>query len=88
MPMLKMVLPIGLIIFGAIGAFMGFVVLVNSLRTGEISYAYGSGATRIAERAVKAEIPDAYWRAVGLMGGLPLFLGGAAVWYGRRMMRG
>ncbi len=88
MPLLKMALPIGLIVFGAIAAFMGFVVLVSALRAGELTYIYGPEGAPKTERVTQAQDPDAFWRSVGLMGGLPLLLGGAAVWYGRRMMRG
>lgn len=87
MPFARIVIPIGLVGLGAVAAYLGAIVLLTSLRSGEINYSYGAEARRVSQTIVKATDPSKFWQAVGLMGGLPLILGAAAVWQGRRMMR-
>jgi len=41
----------------------------------------------VEQRVRKSDDPDAYWRVMGLGGGLPLVLGLGAIFAARRMLR-
>lgn len=87
MPLVRLILPFGLIVFGAVAAFMGAVVLMGGLRAGEIGFRSGPADAIVDQRVRKADDPEAYWQALGLAGGLPLVLGLGAVFAGRRLLR-
>jgi hypothetical protein len=82
-----MLVPVGLMGFGAVAVFMGLVVLINSLSTGRVSYSYVSKGTSVTHTIAKSEDASGYWRTLGLAGGLPALLGLGAVLLGRRMLR-
>ncbi len=84
---IRIVFCLGLLLFGAVGAFMGAAVLITSLRSGEIRYSYGSGPEPLSRTVTHVGEPDDYWRLVAMMGGVPLVSGGIAVWYGRRRFK-
>ena len=83
----RLLVPLGLVLFGSVAAFMGIVVLATSLRSGEIS----TGDTRKAGAVVTARRdadPAAYWMKVAALGFAPALLGaGAAVFGWRRLGR-
>jgi hypothetical protein len=87
MPLVRLILPMGLIVFGAVAAFMGAVVLIGGLRAGEIGLSSGLAGATVEQRVRKSDDPDAYWRVMGLGGGLPLVLGLGAIFAARRMLR-
>lgn len=86
MTFIRLLVPLGLIAFGAIAAFMGCVVLITSLSSGRVSYSYASDGRTVASSASKDADPDVYWRTLGFVGGLPALLGLGAFWYGRRLL--
>ena len=87
MPFLKLILPIGLMGFGAVAAFMGFVVLTHSMSTGRIIYSTVSDGRTVTRTVVQADDPALYRTTVIWAGWLPLLLGCGAVWYGRRQLQ-
>ncbi len=87
MSFVRLLVPFGLMGFGAIAAFMGIVVLINSLSTGQVSYSYEDNGLPVTRTISKSEEVSVYWRTLGFAGGLPAALGLGAVWWGRRMMR-
>lgn len=86
----RLLLPLGLVVFGAVAAFMGVVVLATSLPSGEITTGIGATATRAGSIATlaRATNPAGYWRAVLLLGALPALGGLAAAVGGWRMLSG
>jgi hypothetical protein len=86
MAFVRLLVPFGLMGFGAVAAFMGFVVLINSASTGRVSYSYVADNKPVTRTITKNEDADAYWRTLGLAGGLPALLGIGAMWFGRRML--
>lgn len=86
MAFVRLLLPFGLMGFGSIAAFMGTVVLINSLSTGRISYSFVADGLPVVRSISKQDDPDLYWRTLELAGALPALLGVGAVWYGRRLL--
>lgn len=86
MAFVRLLVPFGLMAFGAVAAFMGCVVLITSLSSGRFAYSYVSDGKPVIGAVTKDAEPDAYWRALGFGGALPAILGLGAVWYGRRML--
>lgn len=87
MPLIRMLMPLGLIFFGAVAMFMGAVVLFGGLRAGEIGWSSGPAGAVTETRIRKADDPDGFWWVMGLGGTLPLVLGFVAVVGGRRLLR-
>ncbi len=87
MPFLRLLVPVGLIVFGAVAVFMGAVVLIGGLKAGEIGWSSGPVGAVEAKRVRQVVDPDGFWRIVGLGGAVPLVLGLGAVFAGRRMLR-
>lgn len=87
MPLLRFILPIGALFLGAVAVFMGAVVLLSSLRAGQISTSWQSAEGLVMLTRSRASEPEEFWKLVGLFGALPLAFGGAAIWWGRRTMR-
>lgn len=86
MAFVRLLVPFGLMGFGAVAAFMGVVVLLNSAATGRVSYAMMSNGVSVTTSITKQDEPGRYWRALALAGGLPALLGLGAVWWGRRIL--
>ena len=86
MAFVRLLIPFGLMGFGAIAAFMGVVVLLNSSSTGRVSYSMMREGLRVTNSITKQDDPGQYWRALALAGGLPALLGLGAVWWGRRLL--
>jgi hypothetical protein len=87
MPLVRLLMPLGLIVFGAVALFMGAMVLLGGLKAGEIGWSSGPVGAVTETRIRKADDPDGFWRVMGLGGALPLVLGFGAVVAGRRMLR-
>jgi hypothetical protein len=87
MPLVRLIVPLGLIVFGAVAMFMGAVVLIGGLNAGEIGWTSGPAGAVEETRVRKADDPDGFWRIMGFGGALPLCLGFGAVVAGRRMLR-
>jgi hypothetical protein len=87
MSFVRLLVPFGLMGFGAIAAFMGIVVLINSLSTGRVSLSFEENGKTVTSRVSKSEDAQTYWRSLGFAGGLPAAIGLGAVWWGRRMLR-
>lgn len=83
----RLIVPLGLIVFGASAMFMGFVVLATSLGSGRIAYSYGSGEETVTVMARLAEEPRRFWSTAAVMGGVPFLAGLGGLWLGRRLMR-
>ncbi len=88
MPMLRLAVAIGMMGLGAIAVFMGLSVLIVSLSNDSITYRYSRDGAEVADSIDRATDPSGYWRAIGLMGGLPTLLGLVGVLYGRRVLKG
>jgi hypothetical protein len=88
MALFRFVVPLGLIVFGAVAVFMGAVVLIGGLKAGEIGWTSGPADTAQETRVRRADDPDGFWRVMAFGGALPLMLGLGAVVAGRRMLRG
>ncbi len=87
MPLVRLIFPLGLVVFGAVAVFMGVVVLFSGLKAGEIGWTSGPAEAAKETRVRRADDPYSFWRSMGLGGGLPLCLGFGAVVAGRRMLR-
>lgn len=77
----------GLAFFGAVGLFLGAVVLLSSFQSGEIAWSYTVNGRAVTESVARAADPGRFWRLLGQMGLLPAALGSAALWYGVRRLR-
>ena len=88
MLLLRPIFFIGLIFLGAVGAFVGAVMLLSALGSGQISLSYDQGGRLVSETISRASDGSRFWRVLGLMGALPLIAGAAAVWLGWRRIRG
>lgn len=86
--MMRMLLPLGLVVLGAVAAFMGFVVSGTSLMSGEITSGFSPSATAVGtlKTVSRAADPSAYWRTLTLLGFLPGIGGAVAALIGWRMM--
>ena len=87
MPFVRLIVPFGLLLFGGAAAFLGAVVLINSLGKGSISYSTGSGPGQVTTTFARDADPNGFWIALGCIGLLPLAGGVGAVQLGRRMLR-
>lgn len=85
---LRPIFLVGLIFLGAIGAFVGAVMLMSGLGSGQISLSYDQGGRLVSETISRAADGSRFWRVLGLMGALPLVAGAAAAWFGWRRIRG
>lgn len=86
MPLVRLLVPLGLIVFGAVAVFMGAVVLIGGLKAGEIGWTSGNAGSVQETRVRKDDDPHEFWRVMALGGALPLLLGMGAVFAGRRML--
>ena len=88
MAMMRMLWPLGLVVFGVVAAFMGLVVLATSLPSGEITsgFAPSANAPGTLHTISRASAPQAYWRKLTLLGFLPGFGGLAAAYAGWRLL--
>ncbi len=88
MAMVRMLGPLALLIFGAVAAFMGLVVLGTSLSSGEITSGIAASAASpgTMETISRAADPSGYWRKLALLGALPGFGGLAAAVFGWRLL--
>ncbi len=87
MPMSRFLILAGLIFFSAVGVFMGCAVTLSALAKGSISYSFGEGKDIVTRTATLAGDPTAFWQRLALIGILPILLGAAGVWWGRRQLR-
>lgn len=71
----------------AIAVFIGLVTLITSLQNGAISVSYTMQGKLVDETVARAIDSARFWRLVGLWAGLPLVLGGGALWYSVRQLR-
>ena len=86
MAFVRLLAPVGLMGFGAVAVFMGFVVILNALSTGRVTYSMVEDGKRVTHSVAHAGDHDGYWTALGLAGGLPAALGIGAMWLGRRLL--
>lgn len=86
--LLRMLVPLGMVVFGAVAGFMGLVVLATSVPKGEITTGIAPSAGKAAsmQTVSRATDPDAYWRSVILLGALPGLGGLAAAFAGWRLL--
>ena len=77
----------GLIFFCAVAVFMGVAVTISALVNGSISYSFGEGRDLVTKTATLAAEPGAFWQRLALIGFLPIVLGLAGLWWGRREIR-
>ena len=87
MPLTRFLLLAGLMFFSAIAVFMGAAVAINALSTGSITYSFGTGAESVTRTATLAADPGVYWQRLAIFGLLPIALGSAGIWWGRRVLR-
>ena len=87
MPLTRFLLLAGLMFFSAIAMFMGAAVAINALSTGAISYSFGTGSEIVTRTATLAADPANYWQRLAIFGLLPIVLGAAGIWWGRRTLR-
>lgn len=80
---------IALAFLGGVAVFVGAVMMLVSLQTDAISIGYTVNGKPISETITRAADSARYWRLFVLMGALPFFGGGAALWWSvRRLRRG
>lgn len=77
----------GLAFLGAVAVFLGAVVMLSSLQSGEIAWTYTVGGRNVSESVTRAADAGRFWRLFGQMGALPAALGAAAAWYAIRRLR-
>lgn len=88
MTVLRIAILIMLIVLGGVGVLFGGVTTIGMLSSGEVAYTVPQTGGVVARTVSRAGEPDAFWRLFGLLGLLPLVLGGAAAWYGWRSIGG
>lgn len=88
MPFVRLIIAWGLVFFGCVAVFLATVVLWKGLSSDEITYSYRGRDGDVTTAVSRDVTPDAYWRGIALLGGLPLVAGLISVYGGRRMLRG
>lgn len=86
MPFVRLIVPLGLVIFGVVAAFMGLVVIVTSLNSGEISVGSNAAGQAMVETTRRAEDARGYWLKVAGYGFAPAILGIAGAMFGWRRL--
>lgn len=84
MNMLRAGFAVGAMFIGAIGAFLGAVMLASALKSGSIALSYGTGSTAVSETITRAGDAARYWQYVMGLGVLPLAGGILAARWGWR----
>lgn len=88
MPFVRLIVPLGLVVLGAVAAYMGLVVIATSLGTGEISIGSGKAGQTVFTTTRRADDPGGYWLRVAGLGLAPAVLGiGCTVFGWRRLGR-
>jgi hypothetical protein len=88
MPISRLVILAGLVFFSATAVFMGAAVTLSALARGSITYSFGTGADIVTRTASLASEPGLFWQRLALIGLLPVVLGAAGLWWGKRQFRG
>jgi hypothetical protein len=86
MPLVRLIVPLGLVVLGAVAAYMGLVVLATSLGTGEISIGSGKAGETVVRTTRRAEDAGGYWLRVAGLGLAPAALGIACAIFGWRRL--
>ena len=87
MPLFRMALLGGVVFLGAVGVFLGVVVMLTSWQNGAITWSYTDAGRDVTQTVTRAADAARYWRLYGTMGVLPAVLGAAAVLFGLRALR-
>lgn len=87
MPILKLAFYAGLVMFGAVGMYMGVVFLIVFGNDAPISISYPQNGRVISETITRAADPSRYFRMQILVGYAPLVLGALALWFGLRWFK-
>ncbi len=87
MPMLKIGSYIAAAFIGAVAAFLGVIVIIGAVKSGTIQMVYGTGSEMVTETVTRAADETRYWQLVGLLGALPLAMGGLLLRWGLRGMK-
>jgi hypothetical protein len=85
--LLRFVLLIGTVFLSAVAVFMGAVVTAAALKLQAIHYSFDAGSQAVKRVITLAEDPAGFWQALALLGVLPMVLGIAGIWWGRRTLR-
>lgn len=85
MDVFRAAMMVAVIVFGAIAALLGFVVLVVGLPAGSLTLSFVSGAM---ETVTRAGDPERFWRLMLALGAAPLLIGAGMVKFGMRRIRG
>lgn len=82
MTMLKLGMYIAAAFIGAIALFLGVIVTIAAVRSGQIQFSYGAGARLVTEVVTKAADETRFWQLVGLLGAVPAFVGALVMRWG------
>lgn len=86
MPFVRLIIPLGLVVFGAVAAFMGLVVVATSLGSGEISIGSRAGGQTTVQTTRRADDGSGYWLKLAAYGFAPAVLGIAGAVFGWRRL--
>ena len=84
MGMLHAGLAVAAMFIGAIGAFLGVVILISALQSGSIHLSYGTGAGAVTETVSRTGEAARYWQYLIALGAAPAVFGSLAARWGWR----
>jgi hypothetical protein len=86
-PLLRIVFLAGVVALGAVGVFLGILVMVTGLQVGSITLSYVQDGATISDTVSRASDGARFWRLFVSMGAAPAVVGLAAVVLGVRALR-
>lgn len=87
MPILKLAIYAGMVLFGAVGMYIGVVFFATAGFSGPISISYPQNGRMINETITRATDATRHFQLQLLMGYAPLVLGALALWFGVRWFK-
>ena len=87
MPLLRIVFLAGVVLLGAVGVFLGAIVMLTGWHAGAISLSYMQDGKAVSETVSRAADGARFWRLFLAMGAAPVVIGLAALIFGVRALR-
>ncbi len=87
MPLLRIVVLAGVVVLGAVGVFLGLVVMLTSWQAGTIALSYVQDGKTVSDTVSRVADGARFWRLFLAMGAAPAVIGLAAMLLGVRALR-
>ena len=87
MPLMRVALLGGVVFLGAVGLFLGGVVMLTSWQNGAITLSWTDAGRDVTQTVTRAGDAARFWRLYGTMGLAPAVLGAAAMIFGIGALR-